>query len=120
RELLPRKEFRRRTEQGHEYPVILAPNDVDIIIAEYRPVYLNGDVAKPGEQPYRPGLTVRQAIALAGGYDIMLFRMDNPFPEQSDIKSEYTSQWTEFAREQVHIARIQAELNGFKEIDRKT
>ena len=42
---------------------------------EQRPVYLNGDVSRPGEQRYRLGLTVRQAIALAGGYDIMRFRM---------------------------------------------
>jgi polysaccharide export outer membrane protein len=42
---------------------------------EQRPVYLNGDVSRPGEQRYRLGLTVRQAIALAGGYHIMRFRM---------------------------------------------
>ena len=42
---------------------------------EQHPVYLNGDVSRPGEQRYRLGLTVRQAIALAGGYDIMRFRI---------------------------------------------
>jgi len=117
REMLPRKEFRRHTQEGREYPVILSPGDIDVAISEYRPVYLNGDVAKPGEQPFRPGLTVRQAIALAGGYDIMHFRMNNPFLEQSDLKSEYNSLWAQFAKEQVHIARIRAELNGKQEID---
>jgi polysaccharide export outer membrane protein len=117
REILPRKEFRRHTQEGREYPVILSPGDIDVAISEYRPVYLNGDVAKPGEQPFRPGLTVRQAIALAGGYDIMHFRMNNPFLEQSDLKSEYNSLWAEFAKEQVHIARIRAELSGKQEID---
>lgn len=119
RQVLPSKEFRRRTEEGREYPVILAPTDVDVTIAEYRPVYLNGDVAKPGEQPYRPGLTVRQAVALAGGYDIMRFRMNNPFLEQSDLRSEYNSLWAEFAKEQTHVARLQAELDGKGEIDRQ-
>jgi polysaccharide export outer membrane protein len=119
RDLLPRKEFRRRTEEGREYPVILAPGDIDVAIGEYRPVYLSGDVAKPGEQPYRPGLSVRQAIALAGGYDIMRFRMNNPFLEQSDIKSEYNSQLAEFAKVQVYIARLQAELNDKTEVDRR-
>jgi polysaccharide export outer membrane protein len=120
REMLPRKEFRRHTQEGREYPVILSPGDIDVTISEYRPVYLNGDVAKPGEQPFRPGLTVRQAIALAGGYDIMRFRMQNPFLEQSDLRSEYNSLWAEFAREQVHIARIRAELTGKKDIDDQT
>ncbi len=36
-------------------------------IIEYRPVYVTGDVAKPGEQRYTPGLSVRQAVSLAGG-----------------------------------------------------
>jgi polysaccharide export outer membrane protein len=120
RQLLPGKEFRRRTEEGREYPVILTPADIDVTVAEYRPVYLNGDVAKPGEQPYRPGMTVRQAVALAGGYDIMRFRMNNPFLEQSDLKSEYSSLWAEFAKEQVLVARLQAELSGKQDIDRQT
>ncbi len=119
RQLIPTKEFRRRTEDGREYPVIIAPGDVQIAVAEYRPVYLNGDVAKPGEQPFRPGMTVRQAIALAGGYDVMRFRMNNPFLEQSDIKSDYQSLWSEFAKAQANIARLHAELDHRAEIDPK-
>jgi hypothetical protein len=36
-------------------------------IARYRPIYVTGDVGAPGEFPYRPGLTVLKALALAGG-----------------------------------------------------
>ena len=50
-------------------------------VAEYRPVYVNGDVSKPGEYPYRPTTTARQVVALAGGYDIMHIRMNNPYLE---------------------------------------
>jgi protein involved in polysaccharide export with SLBB domain len=32
-----------------------------------RMVYVDGEVAKPGEVPYREGLTVTQALAMAGG-----------------------------------------------------
>ena len=120
REILPTKEFRRRNEFGREYPVILIPGEINVMIAEYRPVYLNGDVSKPGEQVYRPGLTVRQAIALAGGYDIMRFRMNNPFLEQADLQSEYNALWTEFAKEQTRHARLQAELEEKAELDRST
>lgn len=118
RKLLPSKEFRRRNEAGREYPVIIAPSDIDVRIAEYRPIYLTGDVSKPGEVPYRPGLTLRQAVSLAGGYDIMRFRMNNPFLEQSDLRAEYNSLWADFAKEQVHVARLKAELDGKTEIDR--
>ena len=36
-------------------------------IREYRPVYVTGDVRNPGEVRFRPGLSVRQAMAVAGG-----------------------------------------------------
>ena len=107
--LLPAKELRRRTDDGREYPIILSPNEINVVIAEYRPVYLNGDVSKPGEQPFRPGMIVRQAIALAGGYDIARFRMNNPFMEQADLRAEYQALWAEFALEQAHLARLRGE-----------
>jgi protein involved in polysaccharide export with SLBB domain len=37
-------------------------------VAQSRPIYLMGDVQKPGEYPYRHGLTALQAISLAGGW----------------------------------------------------
>lgn len=36
-------------------------------ILRYRPFYIHGEVKKPGGYPYQPGMTVNQAIALAGG-----------------------------------------------------
>ena len=117
--ILPGKEYRRHTEDGREFPVIISPSDVNLSIAEYRPVYLNGDVAKPGEEPYRPGLTVRQAVALAGGYDILRFKMDNPFLQLSDLTSEYNSLWIDYAKQQALVARLQAELDGKPDLDGK-
>ncbi len=36
-------------------------------LSEYRPVYLSGDVEKPGEYPFAPNLSVVKAVSLAGG-----------------------------------------------------
>jgi polysaccharide biosynthesis/export protein ExoF len=36
-------------------------------IAQFRPVFLSGDVETPGEYPYSPNLTVLKAVSLAGG-----------------------------------------------------
>lgn len=36
-------------------------------ITEYRPFFIHGEVRRPGGFPYQPGMTVNQAIALAGG-----------------------------------------------------
>jgi polysaccharide export outer membrane protein len=58
---------------------------VTVSIDEYRNFYVNGMVEKPGGYPYTPGLTVRKAITLAGGFreranrdKINLIRDDDP------------------------------------------
>ena len=40
---------------------------VNVSVIEYRPFFILGEVKKPQHYPYQPGLTVRQAIAIAGG-----------------------------------------------------
>ena len=42
--------------------------EVQVLVVEYRPFYVNGQVNRPGGYPYVPGLTVRKAAALAGGF----------------------------------------------------
>ncbi len=41
---------------------------VTVNIVEYRNIYVNGVVNKPGGYEYQPGLTVQKSIALAGGF----------------------------------------------------
>ena len=41
---------------------------VSVEVTNYRPFYILGEVGKPGEYPYVNGMTVLNAIALAGGY----------------------------------------------------
>ncbi|WP_312037263.1 polysaccharide biosynthesis/export family protein [Mesorhizobium caraganae] len=41
--------------------------DVAVEIVQYRPFYIVGYVTQSGEFPYRPGLTVLQALGIAGG-----------------------------------------------------
>lgn len=67
---LTRQSFRRpaNTETASTSAYNIAPAEISLQIAEYRPVYVSGDVAHPGQVIYQPGLTVRQAVAIAGGY----------------------------------------------------
>ncbi|MCB1550057.1 MAG: polysaccharide biosynthesis/export family protein [Hyphomicrobiaceae bacterium] len=44
-----------------------APNTT-VEIAQYRPFYIVGIVERPGEYPFRPGMTLLQAISIAGGF----------------------------------------------------
>jgi len=41
--------------------------DVNVIIEKYRDFYVGGEVRSPGGYPYQPGITVKQAIVIAGG-----------------------------------------------------
>jgi polysaccharide export outer membrane protein len=114
---LASKVFRQRTSDGHETAIVIDADEVTATVAEYRPIYVNGDVSKPGEYPYRPATTARQLVALAGGYDVMHMRMNNPYIESADLRSQYGSLWTEFAKEQVRIWRIKNELREGSQID---
>jgi polysaccharide export outer membrane protein len=40
---------------------------VTVTVAALRPIYIFGEVGKPGEYPYKSGLTVVSVTALAGG-----------------------------------------------------
>lgn len=41
---------------------------VNVQVMTYGPIYIRGEVKQPGQFPYAPGLTIGDAIALAGGY----------------------------------------------------
>lgn len=41
---------------------------VTVEITNYRGIYVHGEVKQGGEFAYKPGLTIRDAVAVAGGY----------------------------------------------------
>ncbi len=58
---------------------------VSVDILEYRPFYVNGEVEDPGGFPFEPGITVRKAISVAGGFkeraskeQVFVIHEDNP------------------------------------------
>ncbi len=53
--------------EGLKGRYLLSP-EITVSIQEYRPFYLHGEVNNPGGFQYRPGLSVQQAVALAGGF----------------------------------------------------
>jgi polysaccharide biosynthesis/export protein len=112
---LSKKVYRLTAIDGREITKLILPEDIVVMAVEYRPIYVNGDVAKPGEYPFRPSMTVRHAIALAGGYDMVQFRLANPFLQAADFRSEYESLSAELATQQARIWRLRKEL-GEKDV----
>jgi len=60
------KEVEQIVYRGLKGDYFVEPN-VFVGMVEYRPFYIHGEVKKPGGYPYQPGMTVNQAVALAGG-----------------------------------------------------
>lgn len=47
---------------------LLRDPSVSVEVLSYRPVFILGEVAKPGQYPYQPGMTILTAVAVAGGF----------------------------------------------------
>ncbi|MHB2211329.1 polysaccharide biosynthesis/export family protein [Methylobacterium sp. CM6257] len=105
---LPAKAVRQRNSEGKESIAVIEADEIGVRISKYRPVYLSGDVTKQGEHPFHPGMTVRQAVALAGGYNLLRFKMENPVIESANLRAEYDSVWASIARENATIWRLKA------------
>lgn len=110
---LTNKTVRSRANDGSERAVYIYPEEITVTIAEHRPIYVNGDVSRPGELPYRARMTVRQAIALAGGLDVMRYRSgSDPAIQEVDLQTEGRLLQAEYLRQQAIVSRISGELSG--------
>jgi polysaccharide export outer membrane protein len=47
--------------------ILLNPS-VSVEVVKYRPVFILGEVVKPGQYPYEPGMTALTLAAIAGGF----------------------------------------------------
>jgi len=47
---------------------LLRNPSVSVEVLAYRPVFVLGEVAKPGQYPYQPGMTMLTTVAVAGGF----------------------------------------------------
>lgn len=112
---LATKIFRLTTADGRERPVAIKFDEVSASVVEYRPLYIQGDVMKPGELAYRPHMTVRQAIGGAGGYYQLRLLTMSAVRDVTDLQGEYATLWTSLAKERLNIWRLTTELDASKD-----
>jgi predicted nucleic acid-binding Zn-ribbon protein len=87
-------------------------------VLQSRPVYVLGDVQKPGEYPFRPGVTVLQAVSFAGGW----FRFNDPGlmrveRETITIKGELRNLIRRYYQLVAHRSRLNAELAMNRDVE---
>ncbi|WJH38149.1 SLBB domain-containing protein (plasmid) [Aliirhizobium terrae] len=86
---------------------------VTIEILDYPPIYVVGDVTRPGEYKFRPGLTVLQSLAMGGGPSRATGQQGSQVirlgAELKDIDNS-------LLRSAAKLSRLQAEMTGAEEI----
>lgn len=86
--------------------------DITVEIVQFRPFYVVGAVEKPGEYPYRPGLTLLKAYAIAGGKprnSLGLVRLER---EAIATRGELDAYELERDTLQIRLARLKSELGN--------
>jgi exopolysaccharide production protein ExoF len=92
------------------------PPRISVEVTRFRPFYIVGAVSHPGEYPYRPGMTVLQAVSIGGG----VFRpgqndavQGSLGPQQADLRFLLLQSDRLILRR----ARLQAELEDASEVN---
>ena len=79
------KEIEKGIAQGLAKGYIRNP-DVSVEIDRYRPFFIMGEVGSAGQYTYVPGMTVQNAIAIAGGYSARAYQSDVDITRQINGK----------------------------------
>ncbi|UVF18400.1 polysaccharide biosynthesis/export family protein [Microvirga terrae] len=104
--------LQQRVPGGQSEPIVITANEITLQISEYRPIYLTGDVANPGQQPFRPGMTIRQAITVAGGFGAGRAGLANPRLEAAQVRADMKALWVQLVNDHATVWRINCELTG--------
>jgi polysaccharide export outer membrane protein len=114
---LASRPLRSYTPDGRELLRFVDREQISAAIAEYRPVSITGNVARPGEQVFRPGMTVRHVMAAAGGFTLLRPEIGT-HGEAAQLRGEYGTVWITLAAELARVWRLKAELGDVVEFDR--
>lgn len=108
---LANKLYRQYTADGREISHLILSTEVVVEVSEDSPIYVSGDVSKPGVYPFRPGLTVRQAIAVAGGLAPSRGLAADPVMQAADLEAQYATLRVQYQAETALVSRLRKELS---------
>ena len=100
------------TVNGERQQVTLAGTEIALEIAAYRPVYVTGDVARPGTIDFQPGMSVRAAIAAVGGIATVPTLFEDALEDAPELQASYQTTSLEHAANVVRLWGIDATSRG--------
>lgn len=89
-----------------------AGNAVRVAIEEYAPVFVVGDVDRPGQFQFRPGMTALELVAIGGGLRRAQFTSESGTLQMIGAEQDYADLKLQQFALQVRQARILAEMAG--------
>ncbi|OSP53869.1 polysaccharide biosynthesis/export family protein [Pseudoruegeria sp. SK021] len=103
---------------GREVMRMVERDQISASVMEYRPIFVSGDVAQPGELRFRPGMTARQAIAGAGGLApvAILAPGENPI----DLRTDYAGAWYAATAASAKVWRLRRALGEDTDFNSRT
>lgn len=84
---------------------------VSVAVKEYAPVFVIGDVQKPGKYEYRPGMIALELFALSGGLKEATDRLDTAGTQLVAARQDYSDTSLQLFAQDVKRTRLEAELN---------
>ena len=95
---------------------LVEPPSISVEVVQFRPFYIVGDVERPGEYAYRPGLTLLQAITIAGGVPRPKLGTTRLERESISTRGDLRLLETELVATLVRRARLASELQSSDEL----
>jgi polysaccharide export outer membrane protein len=90
----------------------VANRSVSVAVKEYAPIFIVGDVQKPGRYEYRPGMIVLELFALGGGLREPTARTDISGIQLISARQEYEDMSLQLLSQDVRRVRLEAERNN--------
>ena len=89
----------------------VANRSVAVAVKEYAPIFVVGDVQKPGKYEYRPGMIVLELFALGGGLRESNTQRDTSGIQLIAAQQEYEDMSMQLLSQDIRRVRLEAELN---------
>jgi len=112
-------EVREKVRNSYISHDIIKDPKIAINITTFRPIFVLGEVKNPGSFAFSPGLSVEQAVGLAGGTQTDQTNPADRVVARARLRGDIEGTQAEIVHEAVYAARLRAQLDGRAKVDLK-